>query len=326
MKSFNSMGVSARMTLLVGLALVGLSALCFIALAQIKDSMREDRKQDTKHLVEISIGVLAEYHKLAQDGKLPEDEAKVTALNVLRGLRYGNNDYFYIYDSKGMNVMHPIRRDFEGQSKWDLRDGNGKLLIQEIVTVGKQPGGGFSEFLFARAGSNVQVPKIGYSATFEPWDMVVGTGVYVDDIDQAFRRNALIFGGISLGLLAVLSMVGALVSSSVLKQLGGEPKDASESMRKIANGDLNVSIDLKRGDDSSLMASLKVMQMKLINLTSAVQENAQSLNDQVKGFDDVAKKYGETRADDDLFNLNRLIKRIGKTADILGKSIARFKL
>jgi len=114
--------------------------------------------------------------------------------------------------------------------------------------------------------------------------------------------------------------------SVILRQLGGEPQDAAESMKAIANGNLGVEIALEKGDSTSLMASLKVMQMKLINLTSAVQENTQSLNDQVKGFDDVAKKYAETRADDDLFNLNRLIKKIGKTADILGKSISRFKL
>jgi methyl-accepting chemotaxis protein len=326
MKVFDSMRVSTRMTLLVGLALVGLLVLSFLALLQIRNSMLEDRKQDTKHLVQVGIGILTQYHKMAQEGKISEEDAKATALNTFRGLRYGNNDYFYIYDSKGMSVMHPIRKDFEGQSKWDLKDGKGKLLIQDILAVGKQPGGGFSEFWFARAGSDVQVPKIGYSATFAPWDMVVGTGVYVDDIDQAFRKNALMFGSIFLALLGVLGLVGGIVSSSVLRHLGGEPHDAADSMKKIANGDLGIEIHLKKGDNSSLMASLKLMQMKLSNLTSAIQENAHTLSDQVQGFDGVAKRYSETRQDEDLFELNRTIKKIGKTAEFLGKSISRFKL
>ena len=97
-------------------------------------------------------------------------------------------------------------------------------------------------------------------------------------------------------------------------------------MRKIANGDLSVDIQVDSNDSTSMMASLKLMQMKLTNLTSAIQDNATTLADQVQKFDDVAKVYAETRAEEDFSALNRSVKKLGKTADILGKSISRFRM
>ena len=97
-------------------------------------------------------------------------------------------------------------------------------------------------------------------------------------------------------------------------------------MRKIANGNLGIEIPVQSDDSTSMMASLKLMQMKLTNLTSAIQENALTLSEQVVGFDTIAKSYSESKAEETLVDLQRAVKKMGKTADILGKSISRFKL
>ena len=79
----NSWRVSTRMQLLIGLTLIGLLVLCIIALLQLKGGMLEDRKEKTKNLVEVSLGVLEHYHKLAQAGKMSEDEARSAARETL---------------------------------------------------------------------------------------------------------------------------------------------------------------------------------------------------------------------------------------------------
>ena len=112
----------------------------------------------------------------------------------------------------------------------------------------------------------------------------------------------------------------------ILGQLGGEPHEAVENMRKIANGDLSVNIQLAKGDDNSMMASLKLMQMKLKNMTGSIQENATTLAEQVKSFDDSARVYAETKSEEEFAALMRTVKKLGKTADILGKSVSRFRL
>lgn len=104
MGGLNSWRVSTRMQLLIGLTLVGLLVLCIIALLQLKGGMLDDRKEKTKNLVEVSLGVLEYHHKLAQNGKLSEDEAKMAAKESLRNVRYGPNDYYFIFDTNHVYV------------------------------------------------------------------------------------------------------------------------------------------------------------------------------------------------------------------------------
>ena len=147
MSGLTSWRVATRMQLLVALALVGLLVLSLASLFQLKDSLLEDRKQKTKNLVEVAVGVLEHHQKLAQDGKLSAEDAKNAARESLRGLRYGSNDYFFIVDTEHNYVLLPTKPEFEGQNKKDMTDANGKFLLQELVTAGKQ-GGGFVNYWF----------------------------------------------------------------------------------------------------------------------------------------------------------------------------------
>jgi methyl-accepting chemotaxis protein len=177
-----------------------------------------------------------------------------------------------------------------------------------------------------RPGVTGTVSKLYAITRFEPWDWIVGYGAYVDDINTVFWRNAVIFIAICAVVICAVGALALRMSTTMLKLLGGEPRDAAESMRKIANGDLGVEIKLSKDDKSSLMASLKVMQLKLKNLTSAIQGNATTLSDQVSHFDQVTKSYAESKSDDGLAAILRSVRNLGKTADILGKSISRFRL
>jgi len=129
-------------------------------------------------------------------------------------------------------------------------------------------------------------------------------------------------GGMVLLVVVILAVV---LARGILRQLGGEPQDAAESMRRIANGDLAVEINLREDDSSSLMASLKLMQMKLKNITSAIQENTSSLDEQIQNFTATAKTYAQSKSEEDLNVMLKSIQKLWKIADILGKSVARFK-
>jgi methyl-accepting chemotaxis protein len=92
-----SLRVATRIQLLVALTLIGLLTLCFTALLQLKESMLDDRKEKTRNLVEVGIGVLTHYHQLARNGKLSEEDAKAAARETLRSLRYGKGDYYFAW-------------------------------------------------------------------------------------------------------------------------------------------------------------------------------------------------------------------------------------
>ena len=266
--------VSTRILLLVSLTLLGLLVLCFTALVQLKGSMMEDRKAKTQNLVEVGIGILDHFHKLSQDGKLPDDEARKAAKEALRAIRYGSNDYFFSITNEGVYFLLPTKPEWEGQNKSDLKDAKGKLLVQSLVAAGKA-GGEFVDYWFPRAGQQTPEPKLAYVKEFAPWGIVLGTGIYIDDVDKAYRQGAMLLGGISLVLLVILSLLGWKVGSSVLQQLGGEPVDAVAVMQQVARGDLTANSRAARPD--SLLHALDTMVASLRSLVQDIDVSANQL-------------------------------------------------
>ena len=274
MSGFSSLRVATRMQILVGLALIGLLALCLTALFQLKTTMMEDRKQKTRNLVEVSIGIVTHHHKLASAGKLSEEEAKNAARDSLRTLRYGKDDYFFGFDTSGVYFLNGGNPAIEGQQKIELKDTNGKFLIKELIGAA-QAGGGFVDYWFPRAGQQTAEPKLDYAALFAPWGWVLGTGIYIDDVDAEYKRSAMLLGGISVALLVLLSFVGWQVSSGILKQLGGEPQMAAEVMQRVAAGDLTASVNTAL--PGSMLHALGSMVLSLRQMLTEINDDANRL-------------------------------------------------
>lgn len=262
------------MHILIGVALIGLLALCIASLMHLKGNLLDDRKEKTRNLVEISLGVLDYNYKLAQEGKLTDAQARVAARETLRGMRYDKDNYFFAFDTTGVYYLHPGKPEWEGTDKNELKDSAGRYLVRGLVSVA-QAGGGFFEYEFPRAGQTVAQPKLSYSALFKPWNIVIGTGIYIDDVEQAFRNSAIALGGISLLLLAALGAVGLSVSSSITRQLGGEPAEATVVMERVAQGDLTAAST--NAPAGSLLAALAHMVTSLRTLISEINNGANQL-------------------------------------------------
>lgn len=325
MISFKRMRVSARLVVAGVAVFIGLALISSYTLVQIRRDALAAHNERIKHLVEVSTGIIGNYRKLEVQKIISREDAQQLAKEALRSPRFGSDDYFFIYDYDGRALMVAGKPSIEGQVMLGKTDAAGFKLWEALVANGKA-GRGYFDYVFPRAGGTKSQPKRSYVMGIPEWQWIVGTGVYIDDVDKAVEAAALRYGALSLLVLIALATISFFVSRSIVSQLGGEPQDAAESMRKIASGDLGVEIVLEKNDNSSLMASLKVMQMKLKNITSAIQDNATELTEKVRGFETAATSYTETRAEEDLANLHRAVKKVGKTADILEKSIARFKV
>ena len=241
MISFEKMRVSTRLGF-AGLAvLLGLMFLTGYALIQMKHQAIDAHSERIKDLVETSKGIIGTYQKLESEKKLTREEAQLQAKEALRPLRFGANDYYFLYDFDGRALMVAGNPKLEGQVFLGKTDAAGFKMWDALVAKGKD-GAGYFDYMFPRAGQTESKPKRGYVIGIPEWKWIVGTGVYVDDVDEAVRREFLNYGLMTLIILAMVAGVGFLVSRSIVRQLGGEPATVIEMMARAAAGDLSVEV------------------------------------------------------------------------------------
>ena len=323
------MRLKTRVLIIVLSSLIGLMVMGLFGLYAMRQSMMEERRTQITQLLDFADGQLRHYHELETSGKLSRKEAQARAIEAIGAQREGDN-YFFIRSLKDDTfIWHPIASRM-GKPDDGGKQPDGRTVVQTYrdALAKSATNKAFIELstLKPSASDKTLYPKLNGALKFEPWGWMPGLGFFIDDIDQRFWQQAGIFLAVAFGLLALLATLIFRMRADILKQLGGEPADAAACMKRIANGDLGVQIEVAPDDNDSLMASLKVMQLKLNNLTSAIQENATTLSDQVLIFDRAAKDYSDTSSQEALGDLLRTVKKLGKTAMILDKSIARIKL
>ena len=241
MISFERMRVSTRLLVAGLVVFIGLALIAAYTLMQIRDDALAAHSDRIRDLVEVSRGIVANYQKLEADKKLTREEAQLQAKEALRSLRFGGDDYFFLYDFDGRALMVAGSPKLEGQVLLGKTDAKGFKLWDTMVERGKS-GKGYLDYMFPRAGQTEPKPKRGYVIGIPEWQWIVGSGVYVDDVDEAVKKAALSYGLMSLFVLAVVAAVALLVSRSIVRQLGGEPAAAIDLMSRAAAGDLTVEV------------------------------------------------------------------------------------
>ncbi|MBV8464849.1 MAG: methyl-accepting chemotaxis protein [Burkholderiales bacterium] len=296
--SLGSLRVMTRMQIILGITLVGLIFISGIALNNLKSAMLEDRQTKTENLVSTALGVVEYYHSMAQSGALTDDAAQKAAIETLRHMRYGKGDYLFIIRADFVQILQPPKPENEGKKQEDLQDAKGTYLSREIIKAG-QAGGGFVHYWYPKPGTTEPLEKLSYVKEFGPWQWSVGTGIYIDDVDHAFWQNAMLLGGITLVLLALISTLVWMISRTILQQLGGEPNYAGQVMRRIAEGDLTEVIRTDKADAGSLLGALASMQARLATLIGQINEAAFRLSKNAAEMSNTASeisKAGDVQA------------------------------
>ena len=290
---FESPTVARRLALMLLVALAGMVLLALAALYENRDDMREGYARNVRSQIELATGVLAHFHGLEQAGALGREAAQQAAKETLRGLRYQNNEYFFVLDLELNMLMHPLRPSLEGKLA-DLRDSAGKHFVREMVTLARAQGQGFVDYTWPRSGvaTDPAQPKISYVKAFPAWGWVVGSGVYVDDIDAAFQDAALRFGALVAVVLVLLVLIGVWVIRGVTGALGGEPAYAGAIMKCAAAGDLAVEV-AQRGRGDSLLGNLSTMLAQLRAMIGAIGGSAARLGASAREIHAVSRSVSE---------------------------------
>lgn len=232
-----------RLRLKTKLLIVGVvTALALLGIAgydalNARSAMYEHRGQLLQAVVQSAATNVGHYRALEAAGKLTREQAQSQAKEALRGVRYLGQEYVFIRDLAGRSVLLPAKPEKEGKGNLEEADARGKPYVREFIEKGKA-GGGFVDYYFPRPGSKVPAPKTSFVLPIEGWDWVIGSGMYVDDIETKFWKG---MSGTLVGVVAFCALVSALIvviGRSVIRQVGGEPSEALAVMNRVAAGDL----------------------------------------------------------------------------------------
>ncbi|HYI69771.1 MAG TPA: bacteriohemerythrin [Skermanella sp.] len=263
-----------RLFAMVSLALAGMLIICVIALASLRAELLHDRELKTKDLVDAAASIATTFAAKAKSGDMSEDAAKRAALEAISILRYDGNNYFWVNSLDGILLQHPNLPARIGKSVLDLRDADGMAMFAEFCEVARTEGGGFVHYNWLKPGASVASPKISYVTRIPGWDWVIGTGIYVDDVDAVFKRKALQQAAIFGVVLMVVIGAALLVTRSIVRPLA----ELRRVMTRLSEGSTDMDVpSVERRDEIGAMAqTVEVFKEGLIrarDLTEA-QTNA----------------------------------------------------
>ena len=224
--------ISSRLALLVGAAALFMLCGFAVQLLTIRDTLLDQRRAAIRNEVQSAVSIARAFVAEAAAGHLSEAEAQERARMALRSMRFGEGDYFYVYRYDGVNVVHGLKPDREGKNYIDQVDSNGVRLNANVIAAA-QAGGGFTEFMFPRAGSDTPSRKLAYAAPVGEWQWAVGSGVYIDDVDALFRARVF---DVLMIVGAILALLGAS-SWWLARGLVRPVRALTGAMTRLAGGD-----------------------------------------------------------------------------------------
>jgi methyl-accepting chemotaxis protein len=251
----------------------------------LRSTRIDERKNDLVNVGHVGLAIVEEYAALAKSGAMSEQDARKEALRRLRDVRYGEDGYFLVIDSTPRMLMHPMKPATEGKDLAGLADADGRHHYVAFAQAAQSPNGGFVDYVFPRPHSTEPVRKLGYVVRYAPWDWIIATGVYVDDVDNAFFRSMYFACGLLVALAGLLAALVAAVNRSIVRTIGGDPRAAARIADGIARGDLAMPIDAQRAHAQSLLRAIGSMREALTAMIARIKHASDNV---AQASDDIA--------------------------------------
>ena len=272
------MSLRGKFRVMVAVAAAGLLAVAGFWIKTQHADLLAERSQKTKNLVEVPYSLIAQQYQLEASGKLSRAEAQKRAIEIVNAMRYEGNNYFWINDEHPTMVVHPMKPELNGKDLSELKDPTGKAIFVEFVKTAQTPEGGFVHYLWPKPGKDKKepVPKLSFVKRFPEWGWIIGTGIYIDDVDAAWRDSALTASGLALLCMVPLIIVSFTTSRSIFHRLA----DMVERVKDVAEGegDLRKRLEVTAEDEIGELAKwFNTFMDKLHDILLQVRSNTESL-------------------------------------------------
>jgi len=272
------MKLSTKLLLIVCGAVLGLVLVGGFAVVSLRSTMLAEREQSVRILVTLAVKQVEHFQSLEKSGMLSREDAQTAGKEALRALHNGD-DYVFVRTGEKLllSIVHPDPRK-EGTESNGGTLPNGQFLTDAYLAALQNSNPALVHVWTKRPNGNVEVPKISIIQRVPDWNWVVGSGVFVDDVDSAFWRYVMKFvligGVVFVGVVALAFWL----ARGIYRSIGGEPAYATEVAQSIAGGNLSQTIIVNKGDSGSLLAGMSVMQDNLRKMIGSIQRGAATLN------------------------------------------------
>lgn len=244
-----SFTIKQKVYFFVYFSLLAILVIGYRGISLVKDEMYQDRKGQLKVQVEVVEGLLASYQERVTSGELTLIDAQADFYRSLSEMKYSDNGYFFAFTDDLI-----VRSGFEGQktgvSAANLKDANGRTIYQDILSSTQNGDGrGYVEYQF-QLSHDAPKDKLAYAVLYKPWNLVVGTGIYISDIDEKMYDNILSIGIMVAVFLIGLIIIAYLIIVAVIKPI----ENIQNVMVKAAGGDMTQRLDILNNDELGILS------------------------------------------------------------------------
>lgn len=261
-------------SLLVSLALI---AIAVESLISTKSGLMDAKKTMLTTQIDTVGSLLSYYEGEVQAGRISLEKAQNAAKEHIKSLRYNEKEYFFILNDQVKGVMHPIKPALDNTDLSDIKDPEGKHLFIEFAKVAKEEKEGYVSYMWPKPDTETPLPKLTFVRAFPAWGWIIGTGVYVDDVENEFWDSVIQKGMMILLLIAAMVVMLIAIQRSIGDKLSMMQKMAEELAS--GNGDLTKRLGIAGEDEPSKAAAsinsfIAVIQTMVQNAKRASDENA----------------------------------------------------
>lgn len=200
----------------------------------LEDVLLGAKRDELRNYIALALTSIDTLYGAGRDDEGAKEQAKA----ILSSMNFGDDGYFYVYAADGLNLVHPRQPGLIGTNLWNMRDSDGTYVIRELIARAKE-GGGFQRYLWPKPSTGKIERKLGYAVELPRWGWVLGTGIYLDDVDAAaarLRGNLLQSVRQTLVGLAAVAVVAALaVFAGGLALNISEQRQADRKLKALAH-------------------------------------------------------------------------------------------
>ncbi|MCJ8316136.1 methyl-accepting chemotaxis protein [Idiomarina sp.] len=282
MKLIQRLSITQRLVTLLGIAAFGTALMVAFMMFILNGLLIDEEKRKLDAVLDSAHTIVNYYYEQAESGDLTEEQARQQAFNRLDDIRYEGSEYIFTLNRKGEMVQHPFTKSLVGENVLSYEDPEGTQLFQEMVEKARNNDRGTVEYIWQKGSdANNLVPKISRIRVFEPWNIILGTGQYTDNIAAILWQEFFKLAGLALVLAVPLMLLFIFIIRSITRPL----KTINSAMVDIAEGegDLTRRLDDSGSDElGRLAASFNTFVHKIQQLVQSVQESAHSESEAAK--------------------------------------------